>query len=76
MQEHRYPCVERHMKLHEEFLVDYDELTDELEDLGPSQELADQTAKTIQDWLVYHILEADMDYVKHVRTQVYRKTGT
>ena len=70
MQEHHYPRAERHMNLHETFLENYDALMDELDDFGASQDLAEQTAEMIEDWLVHHIMEADMDYAKYVKTLV------
>jgi hemerythrin len=70
MQRHNYPRMERHMALHDEFLESYDALMDDLDDFGPSEDLAKQTAEMIEEWLIHHIMEADMDYAQYVKTLV------
>jgi hemerythrin len=70
MREHEYPRLEEHLQLHAEFLAKYSELTEQVNDLGPSQDLAEQMVDMVQAWLVEHIAEADVQYAAHVKTRL------
>ncbi len=67
MQKHGFPGFERHRKLHADFLEGLDMLSDDLRVFGPSQHLADRALEVAQDWLIDHITEEDMQYVKYVK---------
>ena len=67
MRDHGYPGVDRHARVHEEFLEEYAEFAAELKQLGPNQDLADQTAEKVQSWLVEHIADFDTDYATHIK---------
>jgi hemerythrin len=67
MREHEYPRLEEHLELHAEFLDKYLELMEQANDLGPSQDLAEQIVDMVQTWLVEHIAEADVRYAAHVK---------
>jgi len=69
MRKHEYPDVENHLKLHDTFLERYDELAEKCREVGPSQDLADEIAEMVQDWLIEHVAEADTDYAKHVKNR-------
>ena len=66
MREHEYPHIEKHRKLHAEFLKRYLELIVEFKESGPSQGLAERVGEMVQGWLVNHIAEADRAYASHV----------
>jgi hemerythrin len=67
MREHEFPRLEEHIKLHEAFFENLEQLADELKVLGPSQHLADRALEVAQDWLIDHITDEDMQYAMHVR---------
>ena len=67
MAEHEFPGLEKHRKLHAEFFVGLDMLTDDLKIFGPSQHLADRALEIAQDWLVEHIAEEDTQYATYAR---------
>ena len=67
MEEHAYPYLAQHKKLHTEFLEVLDGLTDELELFGPSQHLADRALEITQDWLINHIIEEDTRYALYIK---------
>jgi hemerythrin-like metal-binding protein len=67
MRKHGYPEVESHIKLHEKFLQKFGGLNIELEERGPSQQLADMVLDTVQKWLVHHITHEDTKYAAYIR---------
>ncbi len=67
MQKHEFPGLEEHRKLHIGFLEALDMLGDDLKVFGPSQHLADRALEVAQDWLIDHITEEDMQYVRYVK---------
>ncbi len=66
MEEHKYPRLEEHKGLHAAFLDRFGELVHELNSVGPSQELADDTADMVQNWLVDHITQQDRQYAPYI----------
>jgi len=68
MEEHNYPRLEDHKQLHKAFIGQLSELVYQLNEVGPSQELADNTAELVQDWLVEHIATRDKQYAPHITT--------
>lgn len=66
MEQKNYPRLEEHKGLHHTFLDRFGELVEELNRVGPSQELADDTADMVQDWLVDHIAQEDRQYAPYV----------
>ncbi len=67
MQKHEFPGFERHKRLHLGFLEALEMLGDELKVFGPSQHLADRALEVAQDWLIDHITEEDMQYVRYMK---------
>jgi hemerythrin len=70
MRAHAFPRLEEHIKLHEAFFENLEQLADELKVLGPSQHLADRALEVAQDWLIDHITDEDMQYASHVRRRI------
>ncbi len=73
MQEHEYPSVEEHRKLHVKFLERFLGLIREFKESGPSQRLAEHTGEVVQGWLVNHIAKADRAYARHVMERANRE---
>lgn len=67
MQEHGFPGLERHRRLHTGFIESLGMLLGDLRVCGPSQDLADRALEIAQDWLVDHIIDEDSGYVAHVK---------
>jgi hemerythrin len=66
MREYEYPHIDEHARLHAEFLNEYSKLSEEFDELGPSQYLAERMGEMVQDWLIDHIAKTDMAYAKHI----------
>ena len=66
MEEHEYPGIKDHKKLHEEFIDKLGALLEGFDTFGSSQGLADEAADMAQNWLVDHISDVDTRYVEHV----------
>ena len=66
MEQHNFPRLDEHKGLHVAFLERFGELVHELNSVGPSQELADDTADMVQNWLVDHIAQEDRQYAPFV----------
>ncbi|NQT38005.1 MAG: hemerythrin family protein [Planctomycetes bacterium] len=66
MRRHAYPGVDEHAQLHVKFLEKFAELVEEFNTLGASEDLAEETAEMVQNWLVDHIAEVDTQYAKHI----------
>jgi len=66
MKKHEYPRIEKHKKLHEEFIENFDTLADRFNTFGPSQGLADEALDMTQNWLTDHISDVDAQYAEHV----------
>jgi len=65
-----YSGLEDHKKLHVEFIEKLDGIADEFDIYqAPTQGMADQILELTQDWLLYHIIDEDTLYAKHVKTQ-------
>lgn len=69
MQQHGFPRLEYHRKLHVEFFETLDLLLDDLRVFGPSQDLADRALEIAQDWLIDHIIDEDTQYSAYVKQQ-------
>lgn len=67
MQEHGFPRLEQHKKLHSEFFEELEALLNDLKVFGPSQHLADHALEISQDWLIHHIAEEDIQYADYVK---------
>ena len=46
---------------------DSETIVEELDSVGPSQELADETADMVQNWLIEHIAQEDQQYAPYVK---------
>ncbi len=70
MQQHQYPQVEAHKKLHVAFMA---RLQDLLEDYNvynaPTQDMADQILEMTQGWLIDHIADEDRQYARYVSAE-------
>lgn len=60
-----FPGLERHRRLHADFLDALDGLLEELRLFGASQDLADRVSAVAQDWLIDHIIDEDAQYAAH-----------
>jgi hemerythrin len=70
MQQHAFPGIEEHKKIHARFLNDFDTFVEEYNThKTPSQELADDVLEIAQDWLIDHIADIDTVYAKHVKSR-------
>jgi hemerythrin len=69
MRAHGFRGLGAHQRLHAAFFENLDQLVEDLEVFGPSQQLADRALEVAQDWLLDHIMEEDMLYAAHVRGQ-------
>ena len=67
MNQYDYPQIEKHKKLHQEYLEKFDYLADEYSTSGSSQDLAEEVLTMTQNWLVDHILDEDSHYATHVK---------
>jgi hemerythrin len=71
MQEHEFPGIEGHKKLHAEFLNNLDMFIEEYNThKTPSQELAEEVLEIAQDWLIEHIADVDTVYATHVKSRI------
>jgi hemerythrin len=59
MQQHAYPDLAAHKKLHDAFVADFVALKADLEKQGPSASLAVQLNRKLGDWLLDHIGQTD-----------------
>ena len=75
MAKHGYPYLEKHKKLHTEFLEVLDNLNDDLALFGPSQHLADRALEIVQEWLINHIIEEDTLYAQYINDTNHLGTG-
>ena len=62
MEIHFYPQVAEHKAQHDTFR---DKLM-EIKALASKRDISDVTVKVLRDWLVQHIMVADMSYVPYV----------
>ena len=67
MNQYDYPQIEKHRKLHQEYLEKFDYLADEYSTSGSSQDLAEEVLTMTQNWLADHILDEDSHYATHVK---------
>ncbi len=67
MKEIKYPCIEEHSMLHIDFLKKYSDLMVEFKELGPTERMVNKVLTVVMDWLKDHIVEADLDYAKHMK---------
>ena len=67
MQEHGFPRIEEHKRLHAQFFEGLDALMYDLSVFGPSQHLANRALEIVQDWLIHHITDEDAQYAAYVR---------
>ena len=67
MEQHGFPRIEEHKKLHASFFEGLDLLVEDVKVFGPSQHLADRALEIAQDWLIDHIAEEDAQYATHVK---------
>jgi len=66
-----YPKYATHKKLHDDLIKDIDELKDRIDIEGVSQEIISSTGQFLLDWVMHHIVEADLVFGEY-----YRKVNT
>lgn len=67
MKEHKYPLIEKHRKLHDDFLNRYSELIVEFKKSGRTEKMVNKILTVVMDWLKDHIVDADGAYAKHAK---------
>ena len=72
MLETNYPNYERHKKSHEDFKIGINELKDEFDSCGASDDLAKNLSGTVIRWLVTHIQHEDFKIAKHIRKEQHK----
>jgi hemerythrin len=65
---HGYPRYEEHLKLHQFFLQEVQELKDRFEKEGATLHFTVSFNKKIVDWFINHIGKADRDYAMYVKS--------
>lgn len=65
---HNYPKYAEHLKLHQFFLQEVQEMKRQFEQEGASLPFIIQFNKRIVDWFVNHISKADKDYAEYVHS--------
>ena len=68
MVESDYSDYSMHKRFHDEFKVTLGDLTKQLMDEGPTENLIDIVISTIRDWLVNHIKGDDFRMATYVKT--------
>ena len=68
MEEHDYPQLNSHKGLHSLFIRDLKSLSNELEQDGPSIELAIAVQRRVREWLVDHIQREDKQYGLYLKS--------
>jgi len=59
METHHYPEIAKHKALHREFMDNFEDLKQELEDEGPGVHLVVKTNQLVVQWLLDHIRKVD-----------------
>jgi len=62
MRKHNYPFRAEHEKQHAEFMEKYSAFTEEFNEVGASQELADDILDMVSGWVQEHVTEHDIHY--------------
>lgn len=68
-QQSGYPDARSHKQYHEDFKKVVAELTQKLNDQGPTIPLVSEVNRTIAGWLLNHIKQEDRKVAAHIRSQ-------
>jgi hemerythrin len=76
MLKNKYPDLEKHKKMHQEFADFYTGFQKKLRDRGASpnfssidiKEMLEEAKKYLAEWLIKHIKAADQQYAKYIRS--------
>ncbi len=66
MQSYNYPEFEVHKKMHENFVIKYDEIKGKLESEGASKHLISEVQTYIGEWWMQHIAKEDKKYAEYI----------
>ena len=68
MEQHGYPGIDAHKKLHADFLEKIGQVKEDFDIyLAPSQDMANTLLEMTQDWLIEHIADVDTAYAEYVK---------
>lgn len=62
-----YPQLEKHIKLHMDFLDSYSDLMFEFKQSGATEKMVNKILSIVMDWIKAHIVDADGDYARHAK---------
>jgi hemerythrin len=76
MLKNKYPYLDKHKKMHQEFRDFYTGFQKKLRDRGASpnfstldiKEMLEEVKKYLADWLIKHIKSVDQQYAKYIRS--------
>lgn len=63
-----YPKYEEHLKMHQAFLKEVENLKRQYEKEGVSLHFAIQVSRKVVDWIITHIGKADADFAAYVKS--------
>ncbi len=63
-----YPKYEQHLKMHQAFLEEVEDLKRKLNEEGVSLHFTIQVSKKVVDWIITHIGRADADFAGYVKS--------
>jgi hemerythrin len=67
MEEHGYPGLEEHKKIHEEFKKAFFSFSEKLKEGGDSKKLATEVQNFLAKWWIDHILREDHKYYEYIK---------
>jgi methyl-accepting chemotaxis protein len=73
LREHRYPELDSHRKIHEDFKKTVRDLEADFNRRGASPELAGQIHTLVGEWLVFHIKGMDLQWAAFLKEQAAKK---
>ena len=66
-----YPKYALHKSMHENLIKDIADLNDRIDSEGVSQEIISSTGQFLLDWVIHHIIDADLEFGEY-----YKKVNT
>jgi len=70
MEKYDYPGYKTHKQCHEDFKVTVTELTQQLQEKGPSEDLIVNVTAVIGDWLISHIRVDDIKMASFLKSKM------